>query len=536
MGGRIEKKTLTKELTQLFISMNLNMNMEPLAEVDGFEPQTRARSNTWPLPRPENYVEPTDETGNKCSGLPAPLSSSGVPTKKNSSRRNAWGNLSYADLITQAITTSPDKRLTLSQIYEWMVQNVPYFKDKGDSNSSAGWKIAMAKKKSINAADEKRREQVRLNMKRMRERIKGDAAKHEEYKRKERERYNQRKESGKIKSISDMSETQKDFADELCKSMCCNNELKEECLSRICENCKNIELDVNEYDSNLQITYKSWYVKKEKVIIKNKEKNCQKTNKDKITTCGELVASLKQNIPKYMLHFRNIIHQYNFFNKIKTDLTNDTVIIHMDFSENYQCKYSQEVQSAHFGGSKPQVSLHTVVIYYLCPESNSVRPISCCSISDNLRHDSIAIYAHLQPIFTKVRQLVPHVKIVHFQSDGPSTQYRNKKMFNILANHISKDLKAEKVYWHFSESGHGKGAPDGIGAAVKQLADALVARGSDIPNFESLVDILAVHKKKIQIYPATAKNISDFDNIVPDTIRPFKETFGAVPLANGIKW
>lgn len=121
--------------------MNLNI-MEPLAELDGFEPQTRARSNTWPLPRPENYVEPGEEAGNKCVGLPVPTPSS-APAKKNSSRRNAWGNLSYADLITQAITSSPDKRLTLSQIYEWMVQNVPYFKDKGDSNSSAGWKVGV---------------------------------------------------------------------------------------------------------------------------------------------------------------------------------------------------------------------------------------------------------------------------------------------------------------------------------------------------------------------------------------------------------
>ena len=61
--------------------------------------------------------------------------------KKTSSRRNAWGNLSYADLITQAISASPEKRLTLSQVYDWMVQNIPYFKDKGDSNSSAGWKV-----------------------------------------------------------------------------------------------------------------------------------------------------------------------------------------------------------------------------------------------------------------------------------------------------------------------------------------------------------------------------------------------------------
>ena len=65
----------------------------------------------------------------------------GSPKQKNSSRRNAWGNQSYADLITQAIKSSPDHRLTLSQIYDWVVKNVPYFKDKGDSASSSGWKV-----------------------------------------------------------------------------------------------------------------------------------------------------------------------------------------------------------------------------------------------------------------------------------------------------------------------------------------------------------------------------------------------------------
>uniref|UniRef100_A0A182V2I1 Fork-head domain-containing protein n=1 Tax=Anopheles merus TaxID=30066 RepID=A0A182V2I1_ANOME len=77
--------------------------------------------------------------GSSNTQLQAAASSSS--SKKNSSRRNAWGNLSYADLITQAISSASDSRLTLSQIYEWMVQNVPYFKDKGDSNSSAGWKV-----------------------------------------------------------------------------------------------------------------------------------------------------------------------------------------------------------------------------------------------------------------------------------------------------------------------------------------------------------------------------------------------------------
>lgn len=118
----------------------------------GFEPQTRARSNTWPCPRPDSFPDgnggtvgpggvPKEPGCGESGGTPPQQPSSLLPVKKNSSRRNAWGNLSYADLITQAITSAPDKRLTLSQIYEWMVQNVPYFKDKGDSNSSAGWKV-----------------------------------------------------------------------------------------------------------------------------------------------------------------------------------------------------------------------------------------------------------------------------------------------------------------------------------------------------------------------------------------------------------
>ena len=172
----------------------LDLDLDP-----SFEPQQRARSNTWPLPRPDNYVDIKDDAdvdalcgmgpgmggGLSGGGLSAGLalsavglggvnlsgvdllngdamgagmgagmvggvggkmadgSCSGAP-KKNSSRRNAWGNMSYADLITQAIQSSPDKRLTLSQIYDWMVQNVPYFKDKGDSNSSAGWKVSFS--------------------------------------------------------------------------------------------------------------------------------------------------------------------------------------------------------------------------------------------------------------------------------------------------------------------------------------------------------------------------------------------------------
>lgn len=88
--------------------------------------------------------------------VPPPVTPLGGPCsisqrKSSSSRRNAWGNMSYADLITKAIESSPEKRLTLSQIYDWMVKSVAYFKDKGDSNSSAGWKNSIRHNLSLHS-------------------------------------------------------------------------------------------------------------------------------------------------------------------------------------------------------------------------------------------------------------------------------------------------------------------------------------------------------------------------------------------------
>uniref|UniRef100_A0A4W6C8X7 Forkhead box O1 a n=1 Tax=Lates calcarifer TaxID=8187 RepID=A0A4W6C8X7_LATCA len=85
------------------------------------------------------------------SSAAAAAAAAAAQRKSSSSRRNAWGNMSYADLITKAIESSPENRLTLSQIYDWMVKSVPYFKDKGDSNSSAGWKNSIRHNLSLHS-------------------------------------------------------------------------------------------------------------------------------------------------------------------------------------------------------------------------------------------------------------------------------------------------------------------------------------------------------------------------------------------------
>ncbi|XP_071956458.1 forkhead box protein O4-like [Antedon mediterranea] len=166
--------------------------MDIMEEIDpNFEPQSRPRSSTWPLRRPDfldnkpqaspaiaeeepqhNGEQPLSQQCHEpppaelTALTPEPIGlvpeviepllgdnkhDSSTPNKKNTSRRNAWGNLSYADLITKAVQSSPEQRLTLSQIYEWMVKNVAYFKDKGDSNSSAGWKNSIRHNLSLHS-------------------------------------------------------------------------------------------------------------------------------------------------------------------------------------------------------------------------------------------------------------------------------------------------------------------------------------------------------------------------------------------------
>jgi len=90
-----------------------------------------------PLVCEEEHGRGEEEEG---EGEERTISSNYLPTPKSNARRNPWGNFSYADLITQAIQSSPEGRLTLAQIYDWMIASVPYFGQRADSTSSAGWK------------------------------------------------------------------------------------------------------------------------------------------------------------------------------------------------------------------------------------------------------------------------------------------------------------------------------------------------------------------------------------------------------------
>lgn len=83
------------------------------------------------------------------------------------------------------------------------------------------------------------------------------------------------------------------------------------------------------------------------------------------------------------------------------------------------------------------------------------------------------MWSHIEPILMELKSVQPNITVIHFYSDGPTTQYRNKLNFYIFTVFTVK-LELKYCTRNLFESGHGKGAPDAVGGSVKRRADGLV--------------------------------------------------------------
>jgi len=258
-------------------------------------------------------------------------------------------------------------------------------------------------------------------------------------------------------------------------SLCCKEVQK--CMHRKCSICAERKLEINGFEEGKQVYVYEWRNRQEQRLIKGKIHNVQITTKEKVFGTLETILDERNKLlkTKFCKHVFNIVHQHCAIKRLKEDITEKECLTHIDFSEIYACKIEIEVQGMPFGASRNQVSLHTGVMYY-----KEEKPESFCSISKNTRHDPAGIWAHLHPVISEIKEKYPLVNTLHFLSDGPTTQYRSKNNFYLMKQKCLTQYGFKTVTWNFSESCHGKSAPDGVGGLVKRTADKQVAYGKDI--------------------------------------------------------
>lgn len=96
----------------------------------------------------------------------------------------------------------------------------------------------------------------------------------------------------------------------------------------------------------------------------------QKTRLEKKVASTEKLVELTNNdLPRISIHLYTIAHQFTRIKELKDSLAEDQVVVHFDYSENYNCKWSKEIKDTHFGGCHKPVTLHTGVLY--CSEGQS---------------------------------------------------------------------------------------------------------------------------------------------------------------------
>ena len=107
----------------------------------------------------------------------------------------------------------------------------------------------------------------------------------------------------------------------------------------------------------------------------------------------------------------------------------------VDFDENYICLCKGEAQSAYY--SRSQVKLHPMVL--LIKTGTLLIRDSVCIISNELKHDAMAVYEFMQVSFIHIENIYSESKKIHVWSDGAASQYISRAFdsnFSITCNYF----------------------------------------------------------------------------------------------------
>jgi hypothetical protein len=292
---------------------------------------------------------------------------------------------------------------------------------------------------------------------------------------------------------------------DLRKQFVCMNEgvVNEDCAIGRCKDCTKKLIFDETQDLDRIVTWSKWTHAPS--IAQNRKKETMITRRLSKVEQSDTLATLVQNLEEELCtrgarHLAVYKHQERLLQTLKTKLSSSEAIILMDFSENYSCKYAEEVQSFHFGGSRNQVTIHDGVVYH------SSGNFSFATLSDCRRHDPIAIWTYIQPLFNLLSTDHPNINTVHFWTDGPTTQYRSKLNFYLFS--ICKQFSRAST-WNLSGAGHGKNAADGVGGAIKRTADSLVGQGVDIFDAQTLFENLVKSDSKIKLFFVPEREVEE---------------------------
>ncbi|CAG2215362.1 unnamed protein product [Mytilus edulis] len=127
-------------------------------------------------------------------------------------------------------------------------------------------------------------------------------------------------------------------------NICCDIANKN-CMYRQCDICEKREVEMNEQDLTKQVSWYKWCTRREEKVKNDSIVTVSTRLKIETGILGHLIDEFQESLKKFCYHYFNIVHQYQALKRLKENLNDNEVVIHMDFSENFNCKYEKDIQS-----------------------------------------------------------------------------------------------------------------------------------------------------------------------------------------------
>ena len=195
---------------------------------------------------------------------------------------------------------------------------------------------------------------------------------------------------------------------------------------------------------------------------------------DLCTTGKSFRTDLLLEMEGFRQHVKTATTQYEQIQILKKNLSpNEEMICQMDYSENWAGKYPKEISSVYFDND--QLTLHPMSIQYTDAEGKAQKK-SYVGLCADGTHTLASTYAFIIEMIKRVIEFLPNLQVIHFITDSPSSQYRNRSAVE-LVRRFPEIFLGIRATWTWLETGHGKGPCDGVGGAMKKKADNLVKSG-----------------------------------------------------------
>ncbi|CAF1309948.1 unnamed protein product [Adineta ricciae] len=231
-------------------------------------------------------------------------------------------------------------------------------------------------------------------------------------------------------------------------------------------------------------------------------------------TVLQCVKVLQSKTPQYLSHVFVKRKQSTYFEYIKDNAGDSTVVCQVDYAENFTLQHQDQIQSAHW--SKKQVSIFTA---YAWMGGSGGEGFSFGFVSNSTDHNKYSVITCLEILIDEITSIMPDVQEIIFFSDGASSQFKNRYILQHLTNIMDKtDLN---ISWNYFSSSHGKGIVDSIGGTLKRLVWFEILAGARVTSAKDFVDVC--HRKTTTIIVGFVQQVQ-FDTTRRLLEKPFEKT------------